>query len=126
MFETNSYVRCLLIDFSKAFDTADHAIIVKKLSSLSLSWNIINWFRHISFLICRNIAIKNGSLLSLLKPINRSTVQGSGIGPTLFIIHESDLVHLLSNNIILKYADDTNLLVPENSDASLSQEFDSV
>jgi hypothetical protein len=29
MFETNRYFRCLLIDFSKAFDTVDHVIILK-------------------------------------------------------------------------------------------------
>jgi hypothetical protein len=28
--ESNSYVRCLLIDFSKAFDIVDHAVIAKK------------------------------------------------------------------------------------------------
>ena len=28
MLETNKYVRCLLIDFSKAFDSVDHLIIV--------------------------------------------------------------------------------------------------
>ena len=34
MLETNEYVRSLLIDFSKAFDSVDHAIIVKKLVDL--------------------------------------------------------------------------------------------
>ena len=28
MLETNKYVRCLLIDFSKAFDSVDHLIII--------------------------------------------------------------------------------------------------
>ena len=27
LLETNSYVRCLLIDFSKAFDVVDHGIL---------------------------------------------------------------------------------------------------
>jgi hypothetical protein len=44
----------------------------------------------------------------------------------LYIIHESDLKPLSSANILLKYADDTNLLVPENADISLPLEFENV
>ena len=36
MLETNSYVRCLLIDFTKAFDVVDHAVLVGKMSKLKL------------------------------------------------------------------------------------------
>ena len=34
MLETNAYVRCLLIDFLKAFDVVDHVVLVDKLSKL--------------------------------------------------------------------------------------------
>jgi hypothetical protein len=33
LLDTNHYVRCVLIDFSKAFDVIDHAILVKKIIS---------------------------------------------------------------------------------------------
>jgi len=36
MLEQNAYVRCLLIDFSKAFDSVDHVILLSKLSQLNL------------------------------------------------------------------------------------------
>jgi len=32
LLETNSYVRCLLIDFSKAFDVVDRGILAAKLT----------------------------------------------------------------------------------------------
>jgi hypothetical protein len=89
LLESNGYVPCLLIDFYKVFDIVDHVIIVEELPKLSLPWNFINSI--ISFLSDRNIINKNGCVLSQPRVINRSIVQGSGIGPTLYIVHESDL-----------------------------------
>ena len=39
-------------------------------------------------------------------------VQGSGLGPSLFTVYAMDLKPLSDYNTILKYADDTSLLVP--------------
>ena len=36
MLESNQYVRCIFIDFSKAFDTVNHPILFSKLQQLSL------------------------------------------------------------------------------------------
>jgi len=36
MLETNSYVRCLFVDFSKAFDVVDYVVLNDKLSKLHL------------------------------------------------------------------------------------------
>ena len=37
MLEENNCVRCLMIDFTKAFDTVDHAILVSKLVAYNVS-----------------------------------------------------------------------------------------
>jgi len=44
-------------------------------------------------------------------------------GPTLYIIMESDLKTLSHRNLFCKYADDTNLSVPDKSDFGLNEEF---
>jgi len=35
MLEQNNYIRCLMIDFTKAFDTVNHIILLSKLIQLS-------------------------------------------------------------------------------------------
>ena len=51
LLETNKFVRFLLIDCSKAFDSVDHIILINKLKSLNLSDNVIQ--RVVSFLTDR-------------------------------------------------------------------------
>ena len=55
-----------------------------------------------------------------------SIVQGSGIGPTFYIILESDLKPVSNVNIVFKYADDTNLLVPKNTEVQLCDEYEAI
>ena len=53
--------------------------------------------------------------------INTNIVQGSGIGPMLYVVMESDLCTLSTMNTLI--ADATNLLVPSDSDTELTDEF---
>jgi hypothetical protein len=122
--EQNYYVRCLLIDFTKAFDTVDYVLVVCKLKDLVLPGSIVNWV--ISFLTDRSQLVKIGSCLSNKLPINRSIVQGSRIRPYLHILMESDLHPISRKNEIFKYADDTNLLVPQHTDIAIETEYNNI
>jgi len=97
LLETNSYVRCLLVDFSKAFDVVDHVILIDKLKKLELPSFVHNWL--ISFLIGRSHTTKVSGIESKALPINLSIVQGSALGPTLYIILESDLKPVSKHNM---------------------------
>ena len=55
--------------------------------------------------------------------ITRSIVQGSGIGPILFVICSIDLRPLSTINHMTKYADDASLLVPKQTDVVINEEF---
>jgi len=124
MLETNRYVRCVLIDFSKAFDTVDHAILIPKLFSQQIPTSVIKWI--VSFLSDRTHATRLDFNLSSYTSFNRSIVQGSGIGPTLFVIFAPDLKPLDILNYLLKYADDSTLLCPELSNTSVETEMQHV
>ena len=99
-----------------------YTIIVKKLVVLGLDQNIIDWV--VSFLSDRQQCTKGGHKTSATRIINRSIVQGSGVGPSLFIVLVIDLRPQGSTNHMTKYADDTSLLVPEINTVSLQEEFD--
>ena len=124
MLETNAYVRCLLIDFSKAFDVIEHDILLDKVARLNIPHNIFQWI--VSFLQNRSQVVKSNQNISGPCCINKGVVQGSGLGPTLFSIMASDLRTISELNELCKYADDMNLLSPENTDISLTVEFENV
>jgi len=121
LLESNQYVRCVLIDFSKAFDTVDHVILARKLFCLETPVFITQWI--MSFLTDRNQATKLGFHLSSTLPINRSIIQRSAIGPTVFIMFAYDRKPLDILNLLVKYADDTTLLSPQNSKTSVELEM---
>ena len=121
MFEDgNDYVRCLLIDYSKAFDVINHSILPGELSELGLNRSVFFWI--VDFLSCRTQStIAFGHITSKL-PISR-IVQRSGIGPMLYVFSARKLTTLSRMNSLSKYADDTTLLVPQHSDRSIEDEF---
>jgi len=70
MLENNSYVRCLLIDFSKAYDIVKHAVILSELSALDLPSSVLNWI--IAFLTDRTQVCKTtDGRFSAMHPITR-------------------------------------------------------
>lgn len=122
--EECEYVRCLMIDFSRAFDVVNHAILLPKISNLSLPDCIHNWI--ICFLSGRQQMTNVAGVFSQYLPINQGILQGSGVGPIFYIVMESDLRTLSPRNLLFKYADDTNLLVPANSDLDITDEFEHI
>jgi len=121
MLERNNYVRSLMIDFSKAFDTVDHTILLPILVQFHPPPFVINWICF--FLTGRGHQRKINGLLSNVEPISLSIVQRSGIGPIIYAIMKSDLHTLSDLNDIFKYADDSTVLVPELANVGLADEF---
>ena len=64
-----------------------------------------------------------GQKWSFTRIINRSIIQGCGIGPTLFVICIIYLKPIGSTNYVTKYADDASLLVPEKCQIDITLEF---
>jgi hypothetical protein len=58
--------------------------------------------------------------------INASIIQGSGMGPILFVITISKLKPIHPANEMVKYADDSNLLVPSENSELVKTEIDHI
>ena len=55
-----------------------------------------------------------------------SVIQGSGLGPACYIVAASDLHVSHTGNVIIKFADDTYLIVPVTDSATCQDELDRV
>jgi len=88
MLKDSAYVRAILVDFTKAFDIADHTVLMPKLAELQLRGNIYNWIG--SFLSARQQVCRLNGTVSKLKSFNLGFVQGSGLGSTLFLVLSQD------------------------------------
>jgi len=94
MLEKCKYVRCLMIDFVRAFDTVDHPILLAKLSYLNLPAFILNWI--ISFLTRRTQVFKINGVVSSPLSINTSIIQGSWVEHFKIVVLSILMFFLLS------------------------------
>ena len=98
----------LFLDLSKAFDTIDHTILLKKLHIYGVRGIAYNWFR--SYLKDRTHFVCYNGVNSSTAILNVGVPQGSILGPLLFLIYINDICE--SNNLanFTLFADDTTIL----------------
>ena len=104
---TSEYCLNVFIDFSKAFDSIMHEILISKLSSFGISEATINLFR--SYLSNRQQCVILNNHFSDSLPVLYGVPQGSVLGPTLFIMYVNDIFNILFNSSLKLYADDAVL-----------------
>jgi ribonuclease P/MRP protein subunit RPP40 len=101
------------IDYAKAFDTVSHAKLFAKLSAYGISGNLLTWITN--FLSHRTQQTKVGTALSRVTDLVSGVIQGSVIGPLLFV---NDVIAVLTKKdcACQLYADDLKLYTALNTD----------
>ena len=97
----------IYLDFSKAFDTVDHDILLSKLFYYGIRGPAYDWFQ--SYLSDRSQYVTYNGVKSSTKPIKCGVPQGSILGPLLFLIYINDLPNVCKVTMPFLFADDTHL-----------------
>ena len=98
----------VFIDLSKAFDTLDHGILLKKLKYYGIKGTALKWFE--SYLSNRQQMVNYDGTLSVKLNLSTGVPQGSILGPLLFIIYMNDIVGASALFHDILFADDTSLI----------------
>jgi len=100
----DKYCVGVFFDLKKAFDVCSHDILLMKLSKMGITGSALNWFK--SYLSDRTQIVDINGSRSRSRQIKISILQGSILGPILFLCFINDLFRV-TNLLTLMFADDT-------------------
>lgn len=99
----------VLLDYTKAFDTVNHRLLLAILKHFGLEDSAIVFFEK--FLNARQQYVQLSNCQSNARPIRSGVAQGSVLSPTLFSIYTAPLINIFKHCKVHFYADDTQVYI---------------
>ena len=110
----------IYVDFTKAFDTVKHDLLLRKLNYYGIRGTINNWFKD--YLTNRTQSTKINNNISTPRHIKYGVPQGSVLGPILFLIYINDLPLIFKKLKTKLFADDSTLYISAPVPANINDE----
>lgn len=126
--DEGTYSCGIFLDLSKAFDTVNHKILLRKLEIYGIRGIALEWFT--SYLSNRKQFVSIGNNTSDLKQVLCGVPQGSVLGPLLFLLYINDFHHCSKLLEFHLFADDCNLFLADKElctlETKLNQELTNI
>ena len=102
----------ILLDFSKAFDRVNHMKLLHKLHQHGVRGNTLSWKKAFLTGQSQTVVLEGESSSEI--PVNSEVLQGSVLGPLLFLLYINDLPENIHSQVLL-FADDTAIYITINN-----------
>jgi len=116
------------VDYQRAFDSVVHSKLLAKLTCFGVSEKLLDWLAAFLSSRSQRVVIENCNSKSI--PVVSGIVQGSVLGPVLFILYINDVSDVINSPVNLQlFADDLKLFsnfTISSATHSLQQALDAV
>jgi hypothetical protein len=111
--EKNNHVLVIFVDFSKAFDTLIHEVVIQELENIGIIGPELELIK--SYLKDRKIIVDINKVRSDAFEVKVGVGQGTNVSPILFLIYVNTLFSVLDKCRVFMFADDLAIIVSNNN-----------